>query len=119
MVVIMSVVYLDLVRDSTSSQQHEMYLFLIDSDMVMPMPMVMYMSMSVPVVVMTTGRVHSKQIDCQSNTAHPKQSVDSHELGWIHTTPLALAWDYRDFRSLHSLYSLEYDKDRYQDQETA
>ena len=119
MVVIMSVVYLDLVRDSTSSQPHETNLLLIDSDMVMPMPMVMSMYMSVPVVVMTTCRVHSKQIDCQSNTAHPKQSVDSHELRWIHTTPSASAGGCPAIQSLHSLNGLEYDKDRDQNQETA
>jgi hypothetical protein len=64
MVIIVSVVYLDSVRDSTSSQQREMYLFLIDSNMVMSMPVIMSMSMAVSVVVMTTCRVHSKQIDC-------------------------------------------------------
>jgi len=96
MMIIMSVVYLDLVRHGTSSLHYEANLFLIDSDMTMSMPVIMSMSMTVPVVVMTTCRVHSKQIDCQSNTAHPKQSVDSHELRWIHAISSALVRDHRE-----------------------
>lgn len=67
--VIMSVVYLDLI--STFPQQHETYLFLIDSDMIMPMSVIMSMSMTVSVMMVTTRCVHPEQIDCQSNAAHP------------------------------------------------
>ena len=117
MVIIMSVIHLDLV--SVLSQQRKTNLFLIDSDMTMSMPVVMSMSMTVSVVVMTTCRVHPEQIDCQSNTAHPKQSVDSHELGWVHTVSSASSGGVSAERSLHSLYGLKYDEDRYQNQETA
>jgi hypothetical protein len=79
----------------------------------------MSMSMAVPMVMMATRRVHSKQIDCQTNTTHPQQSVNGHKLGRIHTTTSASSGGFQENESLHSLYGFEYDEDRYQNQETA